>query len=743
MTSLQSTATDNEYSAAEGHQQKISEISKNHPYNALWAQLSDLYGAIGYPPKISRTIVTGKCHSTMDKVLNVLTYFIRCGEIKRNSHTCNIHKRVIDNIMENMDEHMVKVEPYQLGPEGEEQWRHNDAIMVLGRVSLKEPKSRTGAGGGCNGLTRTMTHIKSLNQLEVVDNGVALPIEALTINKTPDMVKILKKNVMNDIPKVFVYRDSRAVQQELRIGNHLMDTGIEMTSKIRREMFPYQVKSPSIKLMITSPENVQINVEEALEEGSSSHRRKVSLPVGCGLKSNRSLSDLITANSLGSGEQKTKLLWGIEPIKEGININQIRHFERGVEISEESHFSEEEDCDDDEAEAATSNFSRSGSIYTKSGNRKNSDHITRSKCSRWKYNPNGYMVRPQLKQEKGAGPEDGNVVFVLGDDERLVNLKHQQQQELLSSVGADERSGGSGPCTSGNTNELGTAKKMCNHKTKKHSGVKFNFEQYPQIVQNYMRNKNYHMTANEFLEKALKMERENEGTSASEQRVPLNLSTLTNLESDEEEECGCCAGNKMLFLQTPSNASELEYSNDDNNSYGQLPLANERTTGETGRTRTSLQKKCDSEKEDAMKIVSFPMPELENVTKSMSDVHEPGLVGLGENEPNPLQMTMRCGMVPSLMIGVTDHYIPDMVLQGVTLHEAQLHWEMHLKRDLTLSARCATIEQTPTENVAIVANVDNWEVRILSSNTYHIPVLNADAEKGSLVSYAPSGECVM
>lgn len=37
-----------------------------------------------------------------------------------------------------------------------------------------------------------------------------------------------------------------------------------------------------------------------------------------------------------------------------------------------------------------------------------------------------------------------------------------------------------------------------------------------------------------------------------------------------------------------------------------------------------------------------------------------------------------------------------------------LKWEGTLKQNLALASRCAMIEQTPTENIAIIANVDKW-----------------------------------
>jgi len=60
-------------------------LAKCHPYNPLWAQLSDLYGAVGYPPKVTKTIVVGKDPTLVRQLLYILSYFIRCSEIKEYS----------------------------------------------------------------------------------------------------------------------------------------------------------------------------------------------------------------------------------------------------------------------------------------------------------------------------------------------------------------------------------------------------------------------------------------------------------------------------------------------------------------------------------------------------------------------------------------------------------------------------------------------------------------------------------
>nr|CAD7258627.1 unnamed protein product [Timema shepardi] len=76
---------------------ELSSMSSSHPYNPLWAQLSDLCGTLGHPPKIARTIVTstkGKRTDVVNKILNSLTYFIRCGEVEKKSKECHYRQKM-------------------------------------------------------------------------------------------------------------------------------------------------------------------------------------------------------------------------------------------------------------------------------------------------------------------------------------------------------------------------------------------------------------------------------------------------------------------------------------------------------------------------------------------------------------------------------------------------------------------------------------------------------------------------
>ncbi|XP_048464161.1 folliculin-interacting protein 2-like [Rhincodon typus] len=68
--------------------QNVDLLGKSHPYNPLWAQLGDLYGAIGSPVRLARTVVVGKRKELVERLLFVLSYFIRCSDLQENQLMC-------------------------------------------------------------------------------------------------------------------------------------------------------------------------------------------------------------------------------------------------------------------------------------------------------------------------------------------------------------------------------------------------------------------------------------------------------------------------------------------------------------------------------------------------------------------------------------------------------------------------------------------------------------------------------
>lgn len=724
-SSSSSNQNSNPSTLSQSNRTKISDISKSHPYSALWAQIGDLYGSIGSPPKMSKTIISGGQIQVMDKILNILTYFIRCGEITRNPKEKIIDKNIITTIMDNFDDHCL---PTTVSSE-------STCVNVIQNNQNNNSKS--------NGMVRTATCLKDLKGLisdidnsefygnnDCDDDDSSCSVEAINDEQVEDMIKIFKKNVMNDIPNVLVYRDSRFVKQELRIGNFLMDTGIEMNQKLKSDLKMYQMqndKSESIKLTLTSPDNVEYSITTNNDDESLN------------------LSNLIAENSLGLKNLTPNLPWDVPETEDDPDNKSSNRSLSPTDLVE---------------------FKRSRSLYTKSSNAKNPSHLVRRSkivrrtsvskieqnnervCStastlkqvpslsdlitlnslgndkrlNWGVEPvkepiNFELMKHLEKLQKDVTFEStctpsnsslNGVVFVLGENEKLVDIHNSRKQTKQNTSRSydntqfenltTQNSLLSTECSDSHESPQAAAQhvqhKMCKHKYKKHSGVKFNFEQYPQIATNYMKNKNLESNFN-FHEKGFKIEQEmrlNYGASTS-----TLTSSKGNLKVDEDydDECECCrSGSSGHFLTTPSNASELEFSCDlsDNNDLLSTPSnaselefsCNANGTDESNNYKNAMkpsiqlstvltsvidehatkrnisggtaEENGDKIKSNAtLRIISIPMPKskVQHVEKESCD---------SEISKNAL-VIFDPGFIPSLFIGITDHYIPDMILQ--------------------------------------------------------------------------------
>lgn len=67
------------------NREAVEKLRKQFPCNPLWAQLGDLYGALGSPVKVVHTVIAGDSDKidTINSILIFLTYFIRSGIVKR------------------------------------------------------------------------------------------------------------------------------------------------------------------------------------------------------------------------------------------------------------------------------------------------------------------------------------------------------------------------------------------------------------------------------------------------------------------------------------------------------------------------------------------------------------------------------------------------------------------------------------------------------------------------------------
>ncbi|XP_052862628.1 uncharacterized protein LOC128269259 [Anopheles cruzii] len=693
MTTSDDTSASSKLDLIRREKTRMTEITANHPYSVLWAQLGDLYGAVGYPTKLSKTIIcgSGQLRNMMDKILNVLSYFIRCSEIKRtvyveafdedNIRTAFVSQQLVANVTGSPEEDHLQSDSNEMSPAG------SSAGSLLPSPKLSRIAS--------SGLVRSATRMKNLATLADGTEADDTQEPEAAQGGNEEVQKALKKNVMNDIPNVLVYRDSRFVRQELRIGNKSMDTGIVMNDREKQYLEAhYQIG----KTGALQPAQVAVLLQQqqhqrqsppaelaqealALEEQPAEDGREQA-------RESVHLSYLITENSLGQsqpeGEPQQRLVWGLEKTKEGIVFEQLKYIH----------------------------------------------------CLRGEFN---LLKNSTHTEEEEVGPKEDNkdeVVFVLGDNDRLKDI---------------HRKGASGAAKEKPLQSVATPLKYCCHQ-------KLNrFDKYRQIAANFLKSRNlpdYHL-----------LERGKPKDASTPKTSPMAPGGLIV----EQDECATCRQIPSMFcLQTPTNASETEFvrdiseatfryladvglpeAGDDPNrcdEHDSFPSWSEHNIPQI--VLSSHMATLDENDElkvkhpgSILKLIEIPFPKglratgndennnsggsrgggsgVANASPSSHLLDATGMGSGRESDKTDKGQGLRCyrttGFMPSLFSRITDHYMPDMVLQATTAPPA--NWEVTLKRDLNLAARFTLFEQHLTENNAIIANLDKHEVRLLSSQS--------------------------
>ncbi|CAK1552888.1 unnamed protein product [Leptosia nina] len=532
------------------------------PYNALWAQLGDLCGSIGYPPRTAKTIVSGTSNVFfINKLLSVLTYFVRCGDVKRNDflyQDCVPSQSKVTNI--NLDSKRFLNTDFK-----------KDSLEICS-VNISDSDSTL-----CDGSA------VSKDKLNSSDSG---------------------RNRLS-----------------------ASDVGLRKTTTVT-----------NLSQKLSKPDHAADSSSTASDVQSNQMRRNTSIMISLGAAS---------------------------------------------DSSEKSSLSDEYEL-------------------------------------------------------------DKKVVFVLGDDDKLVGLKNKSvdgksvkksskvQNEPLHLEPTTETC--AKDCDREKTEGDGSTK-CCNQtlqhsKPIKHSGFKFEFDKYPQIVTNYMKSKNLEILDRHYIGK------------------PGNLK-LDNFQFDptvvppiQEERCETCYKCQMMesLLQTPTNASEMEYMNDMPRQL-EPQYAKETVEDEPERHRelspkTFVRKRKENtviinvrkDSEKAIVAESEPLRESENVqvrSKRREDRSrkEGDKLNVIKNVdvrqviefPLPIisakSLQVNTGFDVSLLGGVTDHYVPDLILQG-TLSSPKT-WEADLRRDLDLTMYLNKSLDSPSQAVAIIGDTNKWEVRIV------------------------------
>ncbi|XP_017080980.1 folliculin-interacting protein 1 isoform X2 [Drosophila eugracilis] len=733
---------------------KLLQVAQKHPYNALWAQLGDLYGAIGMPPKLARTIVCGAEKLWVEKLLNVLTYFIRCSEVRRAAKREDFNKQLINDLVN----------------------QSQTQNQTANQERNKSPPTQM------RGLSRTSTCKQNLNA--IVDDADDEDCEFNGYDKenenedrdgvdsgsvdASDGMQTLKKN---EIPTVLAFRDSHFVQQELRIGNYLMDTGIDKKTILERQaqQFFRTGKDGRIRLTVTTPDNVEMCMEEEQSSGTGS--------VSTGSVDDGAIEAIDYEDNVEAPPKKN-FFWNMVPVagvKEGLSLSDLAKLHQGIRIinrkleRRSSSYSVEGNPDQQQSKTGGGGDFEPLSHERRASHLSLSDLITQNSMGKsdrmtWGIEPIKENVSLEeqihfdhchklIEREHGicrqTSADNGNgVVFVLGDNEPLINLK-KSSEDLTGDQDAK-------PAL------MLCAQHQRTHDRSKHSGMKFNFEQYPQIATNYMKSKNLVMSNYDLLmDKATKLEAsEAAALKGSDSTATLAASSSSTAAlpppatpvAANSDRCVVCSSGvginaSATWNQTPSNATELEFETDDVHCYNQSGNSN-------GCSSKALQSVNSAASIDTLKSavavepVSSTIPTqmqttymrkqqpkrvpsgrssissvaakcaAVNVSQQLLKLPVPGVKELPQDDDSPGEQ-LRAGFIPSLLLSVSDHYVSDMVLQGTCAPPNK--WEMNLREDLALASRSASLISQPAENIAIVADMDKWDVRLISSQTQQFP----------------------
>ncbi|XP_076233980.1 folliculin-interacting protein 2 [Calliopsis andreniformis] len=99
------------YTALPPHDRQLMEkLGTWYPCNPLWAQLGDLYGALGNPIRVAHTVVAGDPQKIdlINSTLSFLSYFIRSGVVQKRQEYCCVTEEDIQEAARLLEQAKIK-----------------------------------------------------------------------------------------------------------------------------------------------------------------------------------------------------------------------------------------------------------------------------------------------------------------------------------------------------------------------------------------------------------------------------------------------------------------------------------------------------------------------------------------------------------------------------------------------------------------------------------------------------------
>ncbi|KAF5299961.1 hypothetical protein FQA39_LY11334 [Lamprigera yunnana] len=700
--------------------EKISKLS--NPCNPLWGQLTDLYGAIGHPTKVSHTIITGTNKSELiSKILSSLTYFIRCSDVGRKclkridiqeenkvvdcicqQNSCipkENYKKYEDHLRElDISNNVVgkyKVLQDEINVLKSELEGSNIENIEMCNLSNKNAiASKTKSFNTelyctkTNGLSRARTCITDLCEMNKAEsdfhinriypkledlycveerNGINKCKQLKTSHVLLDKVKSLGIQAVDSIP---LDKD-----KEYQLTNAIINEKVRKLCRVPPDALLYHTeKSDNVHLVDFHEASIQVQKVFAPKKIDMEKQMKSSdvylKEDHIKTESNINKSDVVFV--LGDNEE----LVGLR--KKSQNPEQVK----------------------DNLNKRKASLTRATSLHLPSKSNSVKHDLP-------------LKEKPQEETKPSTSWRSTELLCnVVTNHASTISLESEYEDGDCSNVQKKEfcRSQSVPP-----ENKKRDADGEQKTKSKyRYAGVKFNFLQYPQIVTNYMRSKNLELSQ----------------LSLSEKNMKLNMFgdypefDFTNCNTQVEE---------VEILQTPSNASELEFTSDLVADAYEVQHAKEVTEQHAKMFHRNQLPNTVIREPNLLKkvpVIEHPLQRNDKVNKifeneqfefieneSCNQSNKMKIIELPMPKSNPIPLdSTATNYTSSLMRGICDRYISNMVLQGTSAPKSE--WESLLRKDLSLAAKHPLLDQPVDEAVAIVANTDTWEVQILSSHTY-------------------------
>lgn len=593
--------------------EKLSKLQST--CNPLWGQLTDLYGALGHPTKVSHTIVTGTNKSELiSKILNSLTYFIRCSDIERKSFSrvdiddenkkvdciCQEkscipkenYKKYADHLREmdvvSNDSHLKNNDAKltNVGPQTTEiiemhslndLYKSKTLVTKNSTLNISKPRGLTKVRSCITDLSATYDKDEDnsvyakLNQLCLEDNETFKNQSTIKVKeKNKDLHFDLKKQ-KNSFEKESLFKSEmsnhvlldkvkslgiQAVdslpltkENEVELTNAIINEKVRKLCRVPSSAISYHKDSQLLNFQeaptdIFEPKKVDMErqtqsnavftAQMNTDKDSATETKNVIFVLGeddklIGLKKQKKVPNL----SLENAELKSnsaKILQNTNYLKNSNENKQEQQISISTNIGSEYKPNKMEN---NPAIRPTSLHL----LKTKSKNSFDSVENSEFKDSDFLMHLNTDHVKPSTSWTSLNLSEEIIKPILTASGNLKTNLeqikKMESQKEFVRSQSVPPQINESD--TSATTSEKKSKYRYC--------GVKFNFQQYPNIVTNYMRSKNLELSQLPFAEKTMKL--------SSFGDYP-EFDFLQGSSHFEEVET----------LQTPSNASELEFTSD-------------------------------------------------------------------------------------------------------------------------------------------------------------------------------------